>query len=216
MVRIPAVSTLEAPSGVQAQVTADGIRLAWEPAKNSPQIAGVHFIYRIYRRDNAGGPESVAGEVPAGGDANVFLDKTFDWEKSYDYRLTPVSVVERGNGAEQVEGDDATVSKVFAHDVFPPATPAGLEAAYTATGNPPYIDLVWAPDVDADLAGYNIYRHEQNGAAVKLNPELVKSSSYKDLNVSRGSSYSYSVSAVDVRGNESAQSEEATETVPSE
>jgi hypothetical protein len=214
LVRVPAIPTLDAPTGVQAQVTADGIRLTWEPTKNLPQLAGVRFLYRIYRRDEGGGAENMAGEVPAMGDSNTFLDKTFDWEKVYDYRLIPVSVVERQNGTEQVEGDDAAVSKVFAHDVFPPATPAGLEAAYTATGNPPYIDLVWAPDVDADLAGYNVYRRDEGGPDVKINNELVKASSYKDASVSKGSKYYYSVSAVDVRGNESARSEEANESVP--
>jgi len=64
---------------------------------------------------------------------------------------------------------------------------------------------------DADLAGYNIYRHEAGVAALKLNPELVRTPAYRDAQVVAGRTYFYSVTAVDERGNESARSEEASE-----
>jgi fibronectin type 3 domain-containing protein len=108
--------------------------------------------------------------------------------------------------------------RVVAHDVFPPSVPAGLQAAYSGEGQKPFIDLVWAPVTNADLAGYNVYRSEANGAEVKmmvkLNSELVKSPSYRDSAVASGKTYTYSVSAVDVRGNESQRSEETSESVP--
>ena len=50
--------------------------------------------------------------------------------------------------------------KIFAHDVFPPATPSGLQAVFSDGSPHPFIDLVWSPDLDADLDGYNIYRGE--------------------------------------------------------
>jgi fibronectin type 3 domain-containing protein len=93
-----------------------------------------------------------------------------------------------------------------------------LQAAYSGEGQQPFIDLIWAPVTNADLAGYNVYRSETNGAAgekiVKLNSELVKSPSYRDTAVASGKTYTYSVSAVDVRGNESQRSEETSEAVP--
>jgi fibronectin type 3 domain-containing protein len=108
--------------------------------------------------------------------------------------------------------------RVVAHDVFPPSVPVGLQAAYSGEGQKPFIDLIWAPVTSADLAGYNIFRSESNGVAgdkmVKLNSELVKSPSYRDLAIASGKTYTYSVSAVDVRGNESQRSEETSETVP--
>jgi fibronectin type 3 domain-containing protein len=114
----------------------------------------------------------------------------------------------------QIEGDDSPVVRVVAHDVFPPSVPAGLQAAYSGEGQKPFIDLIWAPVASADLAGYNIYRSEADGAPVKLNSELVKTPSYRDSAVSSGKTYTYSVSAADVRGNESARSDQASETVP--
>jgi len=114
----------------------------------------------------------------------------------------------------QVEGDDTAPVRVVAHDVFPPSIPAGLQAVYSGEGQKPFIDLIWAPVANADLAGYNVYRSETNGRAIKLNAELVKSASYRDSAAAPGTTYIYSVSAVDVRGNESRRSEEASESVP--
>jgi len=89
-----------------------------------------------------------------------------------------------------------------------------LQAVFSGEGQQPFIDLIWAPGLEADLAGYNIYRREENGQAVKLNTELVKMPAYRDTAVQSGKTYIYSVSAVDVRNNESARSEEASERVP--
>jgi len=103
---------------------------------------------------------------------------------------------------------------VFAHDTFPPAVPSGLQAVYSGVGQQPFIDLIWAPDADADLAGYNVFRHEAGAEPAKVNTGLVKTPAFRDMNVAPGKTYIYSVSAVDVRGNESGRSQEASETVP--
>lgn len=104
--------------------------------------------------------------------------------------------------------------RVVTHDVFPPATPSDLQAVFSGPGQQPFIDLVWAPNTEPDLAGYNVYRHEAAGAPGKLNSDLVKSPAFRDNAVVPGHEYSYSVSAVDLRGNESPRSEEAIENVP--
>ena len=144
--------------------------------------------------------------------------KGFEWEKTYLYRITTVSIVKRPDSEVQIEGDDSSAVRVVAHDVFPPAVPVGLQAAYSGEGQKPFIDLIWAPVTTADLAGYNIYRSEANGASVhemvKLNSVLEKSPSYRDLAVASGKTYTYSVSSVDVRGNESHKSEPTSESVP--
>jgi fibronectin type 3 domain-containing protein len=104
--------------------------------------------------------------------------------------------------------------KVWAHDVFPPAVPTGLQAVYSGPGQEVFIDLIWAPVADADLAGYNVYRREDGGVPVKVNSELVKTPAYRDSAVAAGKTYFYSVTAVDRQGNESARSEETSERVP--
>ena len=67
--------------------------------------------------------------------------------------------------------------------------------------------------MQSDLTGYNIYRHEANQPAVKINTEPVKTPAYHDTNVAPGKQYFYAVTAVDTPGNESARSEEASEQV---
>jgi fibronectin type 3 domain-containing protein len=178
-------------------------------------VPGVQHRYRIYRRDEGTGKDAIAGEVTAGEAGPVrFVDSSFEWEKTYLYRTTAVSIVSRPGGSVQVEGEDSIALRVVAHDVFPPAVPTGLQAVASGEGQKPFVDLIWAPDTNADLAGYNVYRRDVNGTAAKLNSELVKSPAYRDAAVAAGAAYLYSVSAVDVRGNESAKSEEASETLP--
>ena len=104
--------------------------------------------------------------------------------------------------------------RVIAHDIFPPSVPTGLQAVFSGEGQTPFIDLIWSPVTNADLAGYNLYRSATNEVPVKLNNELVKSPSYRDTSVASGQTYTYSVSAVDVQGNESQLSEKASESVP--
>ena len=104
---------------------------------------------------------------------------------------------------------------VFAHDIFPPAVPTGLQAVFSGVGQAPFVDLVWSPDTEADLAGYNVFRHEEGEPAgeTQLRPgEEPRPSATRMCNP--GKRYFYSVSAVDERNNESAKSEEASEQVP--
>jgi fibronectin type 3 domain-containing protein len=126
-----------------------------------------------------------------------------------------VTVVAQENKPEiQVEGADTPEIKVFVDDVFPPAIPSGVQAVASGPGQKTFVDLVWAPVTDVDLDGYNVYRREEGAAPVKVNAALLKTPAYRDDAVVSGKTYLYSVSAVDVRGNESARSEEAGEVVP--
>ena len=140
---------------------------------------------------------------------------SIEWEKTYYYHVTTLTAIAQPGKAEiQVEGDDSPEVKVFADDVFPPAVPSGLQAVFSGPGQEPFIDLIWAPVTDVDLAGYNVYRHEEGKAPERVNSEPVKTPAYRDKSVAAGKQYFYSISAVDARGNESTRSEEASERVP--
>ena len=191
------------------------MKLSWDaviPGITGPELL---YLYRVYRRDIATNQDSVAGEVPVANRPNPsLLDSSFEWEKTYDYRLTVVTSVERTGAAEQAEGDDSPAIRVFAHDVFPPGAPAGLQAVSSGPGQKPFIDLVWTGNDEKDLAGYNVYRRESDGTEQKINTELVTAPAFRDSDVSPGGEYSYWVTAVDLRGNESHRSDVARETVP--
>ena len=85
----------------------------------------------------------------------------------------------------------------------------------SGVGQQPFIDLTWPPVSDADVAGYNVYRNEQGQQPVKINTDLVKTPAFRDKDVQPGHTYFYSVTAVDLRGNESDKSEATSETLPS-
>ena len=214
---VPLVRTLPPPQDFQAEVTREGVALSWAgdtaALSNDPAI---QYSYRVYRTLDGSTQRDLVGELPASAESHFSLtDSEIEWQKTYLYRAETVTTVRHANKPEvQVEGDDTPEVKVFANDVFPPSVPSSLQAVFSGLGQKPFIDLVWAPVSDADLAGYNIYRHQAGTPAAKLNAEPAKTPAYRDNNVTPGTRYVYSVSAVDVRGNESAGSEEASETVP--
>ncbi len=212
---VAAMPTLPPPSDFRAELTGSGVDFTWTSAGAGSAPPGIQYRYRIYRRDEANSKDAVASESAVDGAGPMHArDSSLEWEKTYSYRVTAVSSENRPGGEAEVEGDDSPVVRIVAHDVFPPAVPSGLQAVYSGEGQKPFVDLIWAPVTDADLAGYNVYRRDGEAALIKLNSELIKSPSYRDGAVESGKTYFYFVSATDVRGNESARSEEASETVP--
>jgi hypothetical protein len=237
-VRVLSAATLAPFLNFAAAVTAQGVQLSWAAPPAAQEMSNLHYTFRIYRRQEgratadkiadldlqhcwgsaattAAPGTSQAAEQPAEACPLSYLDQTFEWEKTYFYHGTVVSVIgEPGKLATEVEGDDTLEVKVFADDVFPPAVPSGLQAVFSGSGQQPFIDLIWAPVADVDLHGYNIYRHEEGTAPVKVNKQLVGTPAYRDMDIVSGKNYFYSVSAVDVRANESARSEETSERTP--
>jgi hypothetical protein len=213
--RVLLAPTLPAPQDFHAQVTSRGVVLSWAKLTVPRQVPdNIHCVIRAYRREEGSPQQTSVGEVAIANEPTL-TDAEIQWQKTYEYHAETVTVVREANGKEsQVEGDDTPDVKVFANDVFPPAVPSGLQAVFSGPGQSPFIDLVWAPVTDADVAGYNVYRNEEGGDPLKLNSEPLKTPSYRDNDVSAGKRYFYSVTSIDFRGNESAKSEEASEAVP--
>ncbi len=230
---VPLAPTLPPPSRLSAKVTAEGVEIFAVGEKRGPALlkgplpAGLGFAYHLYRRSQGVRQEIDLGEPPSvhivgGGPLShptttlllEFLDRSAEWEKTYLYKIAAVTVEPVQGKEERVEGDDSSEIEVFVHDVFPPAVPTGLQAVSAGTAQQPFIDLSWAPNTESDLAGYNVYRHKEGPGPVKINSDMVKAPTYRDTAVQAGNRYSYSVSAVDVRGNESEKSAEASESVP--
>ena len=213
-VHVSLAETLAPPEDFAARLTREGVVLTWtgQLALPYPQPA---YFYRVFRRPEGSQQRTLIGQVAAGSRDLSLTDQNFEWEKTYYYHADTLTVIaQTGKPDIAVEGDDTPEVKVVAHDVFPPAVPSGVQAVFSGSGQRPFIDLIWAPVSDSDLDGYNVYRHEEGQAAVKLNSELVKTPAFRDAQVKPGKKYSYSVSAVDLSGNESGRSEEAAESVP--
>jgi hypothetical protein len=233
-VQVPLAPTLPPPANFRADVTASGVALSWTWTPPPSLPPGIHSQCRFYRKSLDSGTETMLADLDCG--AQQFRDPTAEWQKHYEYRATTLTSIttettgpcaahssEPAAGActakETIEGDDSPPQRVFTNDIYPPAVPSGLQAVFSGPGQVPFVDLLWAANTDAGLAGYNIYRREEdtpaaNAQPVKINAELVKTPAFRDTHVTAGKTYIYSVSAVDERGNESSRSEEASETVP--
>ena len=69
------------------------------------------------------------------------------------------------------------------------------------------VELSWSINVESDLAGYRVYRSQQEGErGILLNPDPLPSPAYRDNSVQSGQRYWYAVTAVVRSGNESAPS----------
>jgi hypothetical protein len=212
-VPIPVAPTLPAPEELSAQVSGEGVTISWSGAAPTSAPKGLTYRYQIERRPVGGGAYIVVGDATPSAQGS-YLDKTFEWQQKYEYRITTQTEVQSGNTNPFFPGESSKPVEVFTRDIYPPAQPAGLQAVFSSVGQKPFIDLTWAPNLENDLAGYNVFRRSEGGTPEKLNQQLVQVSSFRDENVKTGKKYTYSVSAVDLRGNESPRAAEASETVP--
>jgi hypothetical protein len=215
-VTVPLVPVPAAPQHLKVDAAPQGIVLAWDqswPPQNKTGLTA-RYVYRLFRREEGSKAAKVVNEANMSTEAMAFVDTTIEWQKHYEYWITPLTFWQNGGSKGVIEGEDSPVVSVFANDVFPPAVPAGLQAVFSGMPQQPFIDLTWTPNSEPDLAGYNVYRHAGSEAPVKINAELVKTPAFQDAHVESGMKYFYSVSAVDLRGNESARSAETAETVP--
>jgi hypothetical protein len=209
----------DAPTALAATVTEHSIELAWQ-APAGAAIAG----YRVYRGELA--PDSPPAEtdpakmkfispIALAGPASEtsFSDPEFDFGHTYIYIARSVAQY----GPDSVESDDSAPAIVTPRDTFPPAAPRGLEAIYipATSAAPADIELSWDISPEPDLAGYIVYRSEQPDTRGKrLNPDLLPSPSFRDIQVAADKRYFYSVSAVDRAGNESPPSSAVSAEVP--
>jgi fibronectin type 3 domain-containing protein len=78
---------------------------------------------------------------------------------------------------------------------------------------PHSVTLNWTASVSR-VAGYNVYRTSPPSGRVKLTAQIVPGTQYIDKTVEAGRTYTYSVTAVDFKGAESAPSGIFTVTIP--
>ena len=213
---VPLVQVLSPPQRVSAHPAPTGIEISWDefgPLVKESRLR-TQYAYKVMRRQKGANEAVLVKQLPAANHGMEFVDTGIEWEKSYQYWITPVTLWQDENRKGEVEGNDSAIVDVFAHDSFPPAAPSGLEAVFSAAPQNSFIDLTWTANTEPDLAGYNVYRHTANSPPVKINPELIKTPRFPDPGIQPGMKYFYSVTAVDLRGNESGKSEETSETVP--
>lgn len=204
---------------LDARVTQNAIELSWPPpqfaaAANSGETVAGYHVYR--------GELDASSPVPASNDlsqakwkspsivlapaqSNSYRDTLFDFGKIYVYQVRSLVIAD----GKPVESDDSMPAIVTPRDTFPPAPPQNLVVGEIPGDNGAVgVDLSWSINSENDLAGYRIYRSEQqNERGHSLQEELLLSPSYRDGAVQSGHRYWYVVTAVDRAGNESVPSE---------
>jgi hypothetical protein len=211
---------------VKVEVTHSGVVLTWTaPQKTiagpAPEIAH----YNIYRAEAVeGAPAAGAAQGPAikspltkigESESTAFRDRQAEFGKTYIYSVR--SVAKYPDVA--LESADSNRVTVTPKDIFPPVAPQGLVVVYVPAvgGTPAHMELSWAINPETDIAGYNVYRSEQEGVpGRRLNPELLLTPAFRDMNAVPGRRYLYTVTAVDRAGNESPASAAASGGVPVE
>jgi len=209
----------ERVASLDANVTEQGIDLKWPaPTRTSAgePLSGA-TTYHVYRGELDPASSATAASAPlqanwkspllqlGATDTTDYRDSGFDYGKTYAYVVRSVT----GSPAGPLEANDSPMAIVTPKDTFPPAAPQGIVAVIQpgATAGSVAVELSWSINVESDLAGYRVYRSEQEGArGVLLTPDLLPSPAYRDNSVQVGQHYWYAVTAVDRSGNESAPS----------
>ena len=135
-------------------------------------------------------------------ESNIFRDTGFEFGKTYVYTVRTVTM----NGNVPVESADSAAAIVTPQDVFPPAAPQNVVAAVVpgAQSGTMSVELSWSIGVETDLAGYRVYRSEEQGVrGVLLTKELLLTPAYQDNSVAINHHYWYTITAVDHFNNES-------------
>lgn len=191
----------DAPEGLRAKAGDGAVVLTWQPNSDGDLAS-----YQIFRTATAGlkglavaEPEPLA-TVEAG--TETYTDETAKNGTAYSYTLRAVD--KAGNVSQPSAAALATPV-----DESAPAAPQNLDAE-AAEGR---ITVTWSPNGESDLDTYVLYRSVGGAEPAKAATIQAGTHSYADEDVSEGSSYAYTLVAVDKAGNPSAPSKPATATL---
>ena len=168
------------PANLSASaVSSSQINLSWNASTDNVGVAG----YQVFRN---------SAQIATTGSTN-YSDATVVAGVPYTYTVAAFD----GAGNTSPQSSAAQATAPLPPDTTPPTVPSGL----TVTGTTPSsVSLSWAASTDnVGVAGYKIYR-----AGVQAGTSAVPS--YTDSTLAASTTYTYTVSAFDAAGNNSAQS----------
>jgi fibronectin type 3 domain-containing protein len=206
-------------ASVDARLTESAVELSWAAPTHTSAGDSLSALtgYRVYRSEvnptSASSSTQALSQGKSGSlsaplaksEANSYSDISFSFDRTYTYTVRSVVEVE----GKELESSDSQPLTVTPRDTFPPAAPQGLVAAVLPgpTQGTSAVELSWSINLETDLAGYRVYRSEQeNVRGQMLNADLLLAPADRDTSVQPGHRYWYTVIAVDRAGNESTPS----------
>ncbi len=215
-------------TGFAAEVRKNGAVLRWNPGEPNAAIRLRRKLLTAAPAKPQSGPlpaipepveQNLLIEPSAGAPIQQAIDKSITLGNSYEYQAQRIARESVDGKTVELDGALSAPIRVDALDVFPPAVPLGLVAVATeadpASGVQASIDLSWQSNTEADLAGYQVFRREDQAPWQRISGDQpVVGPAFHDAHVLPGHTYRYGVIAVDKAGHESERSEEASETVP--
>jgi chitodextrinase len=161
-------------------ISSSQINLTWTASTDNVGVTG----YKIYRNASQVGTSAT----------NSYSDTGLAATTSYTYTVSAYDAA--GNSSSQSTSASATTQAVV-FDTQSPTTPTNLSATPISTSQ---INLAWTASTDTvGVIGYKIYRNASQVGTSGIN-------GYADTGLSASTTYSYTVSAYDAAGNNSAQS----------
>lgn len=202
----PYSTVAEPPLSLQATVTQTQVEVTWQPPAanlNGSQPANV-LGYNLYRRE---GQQLIKVNKDALKEPR-YVEKQFQFGTTYEYIVRALSLPRVGAPlSELIESNESLPLAVTPQDTFAPTAPTAISIA--SRGG--IISLFWAPNPEADVIGYHVYRSEDEQAWTKLTPRPITTITLADRQVQIGKRYFYQLAAVDNAGNESPRSETKSE-----
>ena len=205
----------ERVTSIHTNITATGIELSWPAPTHTSggePLGGIHE-YHVYRGEIDPASAAAALQDPAQAKWRVplallgasetasYRDPAFAFGKTYIYTLRSVILA----ADHPLESANSVPAIVTPQRTFPPAPPQGpVAVVVTPPGASPEVHLSWSMNTGTDLAGYHVYRSEQQDAKGQMvTPDLLLAPTYRDKSVVSGRRYWYRITAVDRAGNES-------------
>ena len=196
-VDVPILDVSEPVGSVQCVVTEKAVEVQFPPPTRTLSGEPIHDLagYRIYRSSTGqAGSFELLGETAA----SPYRDSQFEFGQTYYYQVSAVF----GTPGHLAMSDASPASEGHAARYLPACPAAGITGIYSAGA----VELVWTANTEADLAGYNVYRLDDQ-TAQRVNKELVRTPIFRDTTATPGKTLTYYVTAVDLSGNESKASE---------
>ena len=197
---------------LQARVSQFEVEITWKPpaaneSGSSPaNIAG----YNLYRRTG----EAISKMNTQPLTEPRYGERSFQFGETYEYFVRVLSLPPgSSNPQDAIESNDSQPLTLVPKDTFAPAAPDSIKIASINK----IVSLFWPSNAEPDLAGYNVYRSEDESLPaerwVKLTPRLLNTTTFRDERVEVGKRYFYQLTAVDNAGNESPRSAVVSEIV---